>query len=419
MRRAAREGRKRLLELDNGSTIEAGQVILATGHEQPNSPGYVNPWAADCLADVDPNASLLVLGSGLTMVDFVVAAIEGGHQGKITVISRRGLLPKPHRRADPLKIEAATVPFGAPISQLMRWLRGLVRESSKNGVDWRSVIDGVRPHTQMLWRNLSLASRKSFLAHARPWWDACRHRMAPQVETKLSSAMLFRSVTVRAAKVLSMTSSVQGQHVTIRPRGTSDTTETIVAKVIDCRGVLTDPLATQSLLLRSLLDQGLARPDPLRLGFDVADDCRLMDIKGKCSDRISRSARSHAPPSGRSWPCPISGFSARRWRSGCCSETDQVPQYWHSSCWNLSHEITRQQTTLHPDQRCSHRRPRDRARTTIKRAALRALCRSCLARSHPDDELCHARSCPDGVRHALRHGRQSQHPASDGRGPHR
>ena len=40
--------------------------------------------------------SIALIGSGLTMVDVLLSARRDGFQGKNTVISRRGQLPRPH-----------------------------------------------------------------------------------------------------------------------------------------------------------------------------------------------------------------------------------------------------------------------------------------------------------------------------------
>lgn len=37
---------------------------------------------------------MLIVGTGLTMADAVVSLHHNGHQGKITAISRRGIIPK-------------------------------------------------------------------------------------------------------------------------------------------------------------------------------------------------------------------------------------------------------------------------------------------------------------------------------------
>ena len=56
--------------------------------------------------------------------------------------------------------------------------------------DWRSVIDAIRPFSHRIWRELPPGSKRSFLEHARAWWDVHRHRMAPEVEARVAQAAL-------------------------------------------------------------------------------------------------------------------------------------------------------------------------------------------------------------------------------------
>ena len=47
-------------------------------------------------AKVEVNSSVLIVGSGLTMADAVISLHKNGHQGRLTAISRRGIIPTAH-----------------------------------------------------------------------------------------------------------------------------------------------------------------------------------------------------------------------------------------------------------------------------------------------------------------------------------
>ena len=112
-------------------------------------------------------------------------------------MSRRGLLPRGHRLVQALAISRTDVPFGESPSKILRWLRKLVETQAAQGGDWRSAIDGLRPFTQELWRRLSVPARRSFLEHARAWWDVHRHRMAPEVEGRIAETIMDRRLADR------------------------------------------------------------------------------------------------------------------------------------------------------------------------------------------------------------------------------
>ena len=153
---------------------------------RPPRPLYVSPWVEPTGGGAPSEANLLILGTGLTMVDTALALEEQNHTGRIVALSRRGLLPHAHQQVEALRIDASRAPFDRALSALLRWLRATVREAKTRGEDWRSVVDGLRPHTQAIWRAMTPSRRERFLEHARPWWDTHRHRMAPDVAARIA-----------------------------------------------------------------------------------------------------------------------------------------------------------------------------------------------------------------------------------------
>ena len=275
------------IRLDDGRLFAGDIAILATGHDiRSCSPGYADPWVPPSSAGIDRDATILILGSGLTMVDYVQSVVQDGHRGPIVTMSRRGLLPKPHRRVDPIRFEATDVPFGAGIGHLLRWIRSRADAHVAQGGDWRSIIDGLRPYTQRLWRELSPASKRRFLEHARAWWDVHRHRMAPEVEARITDALYAGRLTVMAAKVTGIEPNEAGARVLYRRRGQSDVLGMQVGAIVDCTGIVKYPHASANPAVRSLFDRGLARADPLHIGIETNADCAIVDHGGVASRRL-------------------------------------------------------------------------------------------------------------------------------------
>jgi len=272
-----------------GGTRHHGDIaVLATGHDTANAGPlpHANPWISPSGVGIDKDATVLILGTGLTMVDYVLSLLREGHRGRIVALSRRGLLARPHRRVDPMRIEEADVPFGGSAGLLLHWLRHRIDLHVADGGDWRSVIDAIRPFSQRLWRELPLPSKRRFLEHGRAWWDVHRHRMAPEVETRIAQALAAGRLTLIAAKVTGVEPNGTGALVRYRRRGEREAAAIAVGAIVDCTGIVKDPRATANPAIRSLLDQGLAHVDPLRIGIETGADCAIIGRDGTPSPRL-------------------------------------------------------------------------------------------------------------------------------------
>ncbi len=276
------------LALAAGPPIRADIAILACGHEGfvADSPHHISPWTAPAGGGAPSDSTLLIVGTGLTMVDTALALEEQGHRGPIVALSRRGLLPHAHRRVEPLKIDPRTAPVEAELSIILAWLRRLVREREAAGGDWRSVVDGLRPFTQTIWRAMPRHRRERFLRHARPWWDIHRHRMAPEVAARIGAMIASGRLQIRAGRIEGVKPEGEGARVALRERRRRESESLSVARVISCKGVRSDPERSANPLVASLFARGLARADPLRIGIEVAPDCAVIGRDGRPSARL-------------------------------------------------------------------------------------------------------------------------------------
>ncbi|MFE9784091.1 FAD/NAD(P)-binding protein [Nocardia salmonicida] len=100
-----------VLRTEGGVLSPVDRVVLCVGSGRPRdqyrltgSPGYVDePYPlAHTLTEVDPEAHVAVIGSGLTAVDITAALTDSGHRGPITLLSRSGILPFVQQRPRPL-----------------------------------------------------------------------------------------------------------------------------------------------------------------------------------------------------------------------------------------------------------------------------------------------------------------------------
>ena len=270
------------VRLDGGESFEASGLVLAMGNQPPeplpfgkdSSRVINNPWGGEALAAIEDlggsHEDVLLVGTGLTMVDAVLSLDAAGHRGRIVALSRRGLIPRGH--TDDMvqaPVEAEDVPFGH-VRTLWRWLRKRGAE-----VGWRCAIDSLRPHSQRLWQSLPPEEQRRFARHARPWWDVHRHRIAPEVAQKLHDMIAEGRLEIVAGRIQSVEERDGALSISCRRRGASKTTEARFAYVINCTGPLGRIERTRDELLKGLLDDGLARPDPLGIALDVDQDSRV------------------------------------------------------------------------------------------------------------------------------------------------
>jgi uncharacterized NAD(P)/FAD-binding protein YdhS len=274
--------------LANGTSLVSRHTVLAVGHEtQPaRGKGIAVRVGSDRDTPLDRDATVMILGSGLSMVDAWLRLAHAEHRGKILVVSRNGLLPKGHRDVPPLQIDAADVPFGTNLPYLVHWFRGLVRNTIAEGGDWRSVVDGLRPFNQKLWQSWTEHTKRQALRHLRPWWNIHRHRLPPDLHERMTRAIAEGQVRLIAAEFCSIGREGDVVKATIRKRGTS-TRETLdVARVYDCGGVSVDVESSSNPVIRDLIGRGLARPDALHIGLDVTPDCFVVDRDGTPSRHL-------------------------------------------------------------------------------------------------------------------------------------
>lgn len=273
----------------DGGRLAGDKLVIATGNEGPSLPparwrydGWRNSRAPELSAD----AAVVMIGTGLTMIDWALSLLNKGHRGPIAAISPHGLVAHAHRPIRAITISAADVPFGKPLHVLTHWIRTEVEKVEAAGGDWRSVIDALRPHTQRLWQALSTVDKRRFLRHARPWWDQHRHRIAPSAAEAIAAARNRGQLTIVTARLSGFEPHSDGVDVVVRNTRTGATERLFAEAVFECRGRASDVTRTENPFLQALLRSGQARPDVLRLGLDVTDQCAVIDASGDVAKRL-------------------------------------------------------------------------------------------------------------------------------------
>jgi uncharacterized NAD(P)/FAD-binding protein YdhS len=282
-----------LMTFADGSRAHADRVVLAVGNLPPRDPALASgswpadparyiadPWRPGALAHRAPGPVLLV-GTGLTMVDIALQLQQGGGQ-RIVALSRGGLFPHAHRIGGAAPSQGVPVPDpGTSITALLRFVRAAAVVAEVGGGDWRDAVNALRPVTSELWAALPEAEQRRFIDRLARFWEVHRHRLAPHVgdavqELRDSGLLTFASGRIRA--VAEDSGSVV---VTVSERRSGETRELRVAAVVNCTGPTGNVLAGGSRLLQNLCDAGIARPHPLALGLDTCSGGALRDARGR------------------------------------------------------------------------------------------------------------------------------------------
>jgi uncharacterized NAD(P)/FAD-binding protein YdhS len=282
-------GNSVVLTLETGSSIVADIAILATGNDgRPvlNGIPAVQPWAEDARKNLSAELPVLLIGTGLTMMDMALSLDRQGHRGKIIALSSRGLLSQVHRPVKPIVVRAKDVPLGTELSKLALWLRRLCTTVMSQSGDWRSAIDALRPHTQRIWRSMSVVQRRRFVRHARAYWDVHRHRLAPEVQTQLCRLRAAGRLEIVAGRVVDAEQRKDAIAIKMVRRGQNKIETCNFARVVDCTGLIHDPRRSLNPLIRSLLARGAARPDSLGIGLDIDEEYSLIDAWSRRSSRV-------------------------------------------------------------------------------------------------------------------------------------
>jgi len=281
----APDGEGWLIHLADGRSISADAVILAPGNLPPHIPDGIDanalpsscfaaePWSADVAAGLTTDDLILVIGTGLTMVDIALLLDAQGFRGKILALSRRGLSPRAHAAVTPSVLDMRPPPTALG---LLRHVR-----ARSAAVGWRAAVDELRPYTEGLWTAADMIERRRFLRHLRAWWDVHRHRIAPAVAEKIAAMQAAGRLEVLAGKLIEVVHDGPRARVGYRPRGTEDIHTLRVRRIINASGPQGDLLRTEEPLLRRLLARGLIRPDPLRIGIDVTQQSEVIGADGE------------------------------------------------------------------------------------------------------------------------------------------
>ena len=286
------------------AAVEASAAVVALGNlpsgQICDGAVFHNPWAPEALAGLRPDEPVVIVGTGLTMVDLTLGLVDRGLTGPIVAVSRRGLLPQRHAAPEPpVPPDWLGGVDAGSMTALLRAVRHQVADAAERGTSWRTVIDGLRPVTAQLWQSLPRTEQRRFLRHLRPYWDSHRHRR-PLGPADVVDGLLRRGQLRVVSGTVEHVDVRHGPHgpavaVRIRRRGCGGTETVAAQRVIHAMGA---GKPGEGLSGRMIAD-GIAAPDPFGLGLDVDG---ALCLSGPDGGSAERGLWCLGPPTrGRFW----------------------------------------------------------------------------------------------------------------------
>lgn len=278
------------VQLDDGAAIVSDRVVLAVGALPPPtlagvgprlaiSPRYIGwPWQEQAIDRIERDARVLVVGTGLTMADVVATLRHRGHRGRIDALSRHGLLPQRHHEAPLPPVELSPGVLQALAEGDLRALVQRIRTLSAV-VDWRTLVDALRPHTQAFWQGLPDARRRRFLRHLRAYWEVARHRIAPAIADQLDELRASGQLRVQAGHLVRASRGEAGVEALIRDRGAAHVRHERYDVLVRATGLNTDVARTTHPLLAQLRESGVVSADRFELGLDTTGSFQVLDAR--------------------------------------------------------------------------------------------------------------------------------------------
>ena len=275
------------LSLSNQQKIIVDKVVLSIGGNPANKLPFpvsddvhciTNPWDYTAPQQIEKHAPVLIIGTGLSMIDAVLTLYHQNHQGKIYAVSRHGLLPLRHAIN-----HTHGETFSGPFPQELRALTKYMREQSKlhveQGGDWRTLVTSLRNEIHMIWQAMNLPDKKRFLRHVLPYWNIHRHRVHWVLADLLAELEDEDQLKIFAGRI----ERVENGMANIRLRHSHELFQVAVKHVINCMGPALSMSTKDQPLIHSLAQQGIAQFDPLKLGFAVDKNGALKLANNKTS----------------------------------------------------------------------------------------------------------------------------------------
>ena len=282
---------ERIIESENGfkltlitnQIILTRSIVLATGIEESkfapgvdasvkDSPQYIQtPWTISHLNSIPRDAEVVILGTGLTAIDVLLSLVVSNHSGPIRIISRNGRFPKTKALDKaPSDLKVPVPLFSADLNGMVSIFRKFVKDLKSKNISWQHAIDLLRPHTQTIWKQLTLKERKRFLRHLRPFWEVHRHRATEDSLVVVNNLIAEGKLIQIKAKIKTLEVD-SNKKLFLLLRSRNGEMRLGADYVINCIGPSINLSKGSEPLLINAINDSVLRLDALSIGIDCDD----------------------------------------------------------------------------------------------------------------------------------------------------
>jgi uncharacterized NAD(P)/FAD-binding protein YdhS len=273
------------IELKDKSRLSVDYAILASGNHLPGNPKikssffssstnyFQNPWDIRSVSGISSKEPVLIIGNGLTMVDTVNGLLENGFQGRIVSISPNGfnILPHRHNGLSYTKL-VEEIRDETSLFELVKLFNKHMKLIREYGLSAEPLIDSLRPHTQTIWKRLTITEKKIFMSRLRHLWGVARHRIPLHIHDKLQQLRIEGRLHIVSGKLMDITESNGNMQAMYYDKKEKQTVTLAISRVINCTGPETDLLKLEDSYLKRALLKGILSQDELKLGINADTD---------------------------------------------------------------------------------------------------------------------------------------------------
>jgi uncharacterized NAD(P)/FAD-binding protein YdhS len=285
------------VKLKSGKSICTEKVVLAIGHFPPGHPRskdasfiesdryFRDPWSAP-YDQFNSTDKILVIGSGLTMIDNVLTLYYNGFQGKIFSFSNHGYLPFVYKQSEQYPSFYEEIKKFNNVLDVFKVVRKHFRIAQEKGIGWRAVLDSFRYHNQEIWMSWPFEEKQKFLKHLSRIWNIARHRIPYDYDQVLNQLIKSGQLEIKAVKILSIKKGNNDIEVNYRIRKSSEERNDRFDYLLNCTGPQSNYQRLEHVLVKNLMDHGYIICDSFHMGLDALPNGTILDREGAPSKNL-------------------------------------------------------------------------------------------------------------------------------------